>query len=151
MSHIKTPQAEAQSKRQLPSDNLAYKQTEPRILLIDDDPVFLAIMNQSAYIEHLQLDTYLSLDEIGFIGLFSNYSVAIIDFELEQMNALYIANCIDTLVKELPVIIVSAKDRSRECTNLPHCVKAVISKSKGYSYILNLAASLSRRSIRSIV
>ncbi|MCX6129873.1 MAG: response regulator [Proteobacteria bacterium] len=111
----------------------------PKIVLIDDDPVFIAIMKRWAELEKIKLETYESLDEMGFIGLLSNYDVAILDYDLGYTTGIEIANCTQSLLKDMPIIIVSYKDRSKECANAPSCVKAVLQKSKGYNHILNVA------------
>ncbi len=116
----------------------------PRILLIDDDPVFVAIMKRWAMMEKVQLECYVSLDEMGFIGLFSNYDVAILDYDLGYTTGIEIARCTDALLHHMPIVIVSIKDRSVECADAPTCVKAVLQKSKGYSHILNVATKLCR-------
>jgi len=116
----------------------------PRILLIDDDPVFIAVMKRWAMMEKVQLESYVSLDEMGFIGLFSNYDVAILDYDLGYTTGIEIARCTDALLHHMPIVIVSAKDRSLECADAPTCVKAVLQKSKGYSHILNVATNLCR-------
>jgi DNA-binding response OmpR family regulator len=119
-------------------------QQGPRILLIDDDPVFIAVMKRWAMMEKVQLESYISLDEMGFIGLFSNYDVAILDYDLGYTTGIEIARCTDALLHHMPIVIVSAKDRSQECADAPTCVKAVLQKSKGYSHILNVATNLCR-------
>jgi DNA-binding response OmpR family regulator len=116
----------------------------PRILLIDDDPVFIAVMKRWAEMEKIHLECYSNLDEMGFIGLFSNYDVAILDYDLGYTTGLEIARCTDALLHEMPIVIVSMKDRSVECVAAPSCVKAVLQKSRGYSHILNVASSLCR-------
>lgn len=119
-------------------------QHNPKILLIDDDPVFIAVMKRWALMEKVQLESYVSLDEMGFIGLFSNYDVAILDYDLGYTTGIEIARCTDALLHHMPIVIVSAKDRSQECADAPTCVKAVLQKSKGYSHILNVATNLCR-------
>ena len=118
----------------------------PKIVLIDDDPIFIAIMKRWAVLEKVHLETYGSLDEMGFIGLFSNYDVAILDYDLGYTTGIEIARCTHSLLSDMPIIIVSYKDRSLECADAPSCVKAVLQKSKGYSHILNVASSCCKQS-----
>jgi len=116
----------------------------PRAVLIDDDPVFLAIMKRSAQLEGIALDCFLSLEDLGYIGMFANYDVAILDFDLGMTDGIQISRSINALVKELPILIISAKDRSYECADSPECVKSVLKKSMGYQYILQVAARFCR-------
>ena len=117
----------------------AAQKKSPRLVLIDDDPTFLSIMKRSAEIEGISLDCYQSLEDLGFIGLIKNYDAAILDYDLGSLNAIEIAHYIENFLQELPTIIISAKDRSEECQDLPDCVKSVLKKSVGYQHILQVA------------
>ena len=142
-----TPNVKSQGMVQDPRAHVSLankKDSGPRILLIDDDPVFVAIIKRWAMMEKVQLECYVSLDEMGFIGLFSNYDVAILDYDLGYTTGIEIAKCTDALLHDMPIVIVSIKDRNAECANAPSCVKAVLQKSKGYSHILNVATRLCR-------
>jgi DNA-binding NtrC family response regulator len=115
-----------------------------RMVLIDDDPSFLAIMQRLADMEGIPLDCYENIVDLGVIDLFKKYDVAILDYDLGDQNAVDISLYLNCFVKELPTLIVSAKDRSQECKELPRCVKSVLRKSAGYRYILELAVRLSQ-------
>ncbi|MCX6130894.1 MAG: response regulator [Proteobacteria bacterium] len=118
---------------------LELRVRRPRVILIDDDPIFLAIMKRSAQLEGIELDGFLGLDDLGYIGLFAHYDVAILDFDLGIVNAIEVSQSISSLVKELPILIVSARDRSKDCMNCPKSVKSILRKSMGYQYILRVA------------
>jgi DNA-binding NtrC family response regulator len=115
-----------------------------RLVLIDDDPSFLAIMQRLADKEGIPLDCFEQLEDLGVIDLFKTYDAAIIDYDLGDQTAVDISFYLDCFIKELPTLIISAKDRTQECKDLPRCVKSVLRKSAGYDYILGLAVRLSQ-------
>src|SRR6478735_6684711 len=115
-----------------------------RLVLIDDDPSFLAIMQRLADMEGIPLDSFERMDDLGMIDVFKKYDAAILDYDLGDQTAVDISLYLNCFVKELPTVIISAKDRSQECKDLPRCVKSVLRKSAGYRYILELAVRLSQ-------
>jgi len=115
-----------------------------RLVLIDDDPSFLAIMQRLADKEGIPLDCFEQLEDLGVIDLFKTYDAAILDYDLGDQTAVDISLYLNCFVKELPTLIISAKDRTQECKDLPRCVKSVLRKSAGYRYILEMAVRLSQ-------
>jgi len=115
-----------------------------RIVLIDDDPSFLAIMQRLADMEGVLLDCYERIEDLGFIDVFKKYDAVILDYDLGDQTAVDISLYLNCFIKELPTMIISAKDRTQECKDIPRCVKSVLRKSAGYRYILELAVKLSQ-------
>ena len=115
------------------------KDAEKRFILIDDDPTFRAILLRSASMYGVQVDVYESLEELGAVGLLSRYDVAIVDYDLGVLNGLEIAEYLDILCCDTPMILVSAKDRRSNAREWPQSIKQFIPKSMGYSYILEQA------------
>lgn len=115
------------------------KHDEMRFVLIDDDPTFRAILLRAAHIYGVQVDVYESLEELGAVGLLSRYDVAIVDYDLGALNGLEIAEYLDVLCSDTPMILVSAKDRRSNARKWPQSIKQFIPKSMGYSYILEQA------------
>ncbi|MBC7531213.1 MAG: response regulator [Oligoflexus sp.] len=112
---------------------------EKRYVLIDDDPTFRAILLRAAHMYGIQVDVYESLEELGAVGLLSRYDVAIVDYDLGAVNGLEIAEYLDILCSNTPMILVSAKDRRLNARQWPQSIKQFIPKSMGYSYILEQA------------
>ena len=112
---------------------------EMRFVLIDDDPTFRAILLRAAHMHGVQVDVYESLEELGAVGLLSRYDVAIVDYDLGALNGLEIAEYLDILCTDTPMILVSAKDRRSNSRKWPQSIKQFIPKSMGYSYILEQA------------
>ncbi|MCX6128912.1 MAG: response regulator [Proteobacteria bacterium] len=116
------------------------KNSQHRIVLIDDDPIFITIMKRWAEREGFFLVGYHSLSEVGLIGNLSSFDAAIIDYDLGTTTGIDIAFNSSLNKHNLPIIIVSYKDRTRECVLTPSCVKAVLQKSEGYRFILQAAS-----------
>ena len=99
-----------------------------RMVLIDDDPSYTTILKRRAEVDGIQLDAFHSLSELGFVALLRNYDVAIIDYELEEMNG-----------DDMPMVLISASDRSEEMTHCPCSVRKFVNKSDGFDKILDAA------------
>ncbi len=118
---------------------------QPRIVLIDDDPVYGAVIGRWAQLEGVELDVFHSLDDLGFVGLLSKYDVAIVDYDLGDINGKDVADYMTTLFGNKPMIMISGVDRSKEMMNCPSCVKAFMKKSAGYEKILNTAVNIRKK------
>lgn len=110
-----------------------------RMVLIDDDPSYTTILKRRAEVDGIQLDAFHSLSELGFVALLRNYDVAIIDYELEEMNGVEIAEYMATLLDDMPMVLISASDRSEEMTHCPCSVRKFVNKSDGFDKILDAA------------
>ncbi|RYZ55942.1 MAG: response regulator [Proteobacteria bacterium] len=111
----------------------------PKMVLIDDDPSYTAIIARCAEREGIELDTFNSLSELGFVSLLRNYDVAIIDYDLGTLNGVEIAEYMSSLLDDMPMVLISASDRSDEISEAPCCVRAFINKSAGFNKILETA------------
>ncbi|MBC7661033.1 MAG: response regulator [Chitinophagaceae bacterium] len=113
---------------------------KPKMVLIDDDPSYTSILARCAAMEGIDLDTFNSLSELGFVSLLRNYDVAIIDYDLGSLNGVEIAEYMSTLLNDMPMVLISASDRSEEmAAHCPHSVRAFLNKSAGFSKILDTA------------
>jgi DNA-binding NtrC family response regulator len=127
------------------SQSLKPLSTPRYLVLIDDDPSFLAIMKRLADSQGVRLDCFENLDDLLIMDVFKKYDAAILDYDLGDQTGIDISQYIYCFVKEIPTLIISAKDRTAECRDIPRCVRSVLRKSAGYQYILELAVSLSHQ------
>lgn len=111
----------------------------PKMVLIDDDPSYTAILKRSAALEGIELDVFHSLSELGFVSLLRNYDVAIVDYDLGTLNGVEIAEYMSSLLDDMPMVLISASDRSEEVAHSPHCVRAFLNKDVGFNAILEAA------------
>ncbi|HYX33532.1 MAG TPA: hypothetical protein VE954_10490 [Oligoflexus sp.] len=115
---------------------------QPRIVLIDDDPVYGAVIGRWAALEGVKMDVFNSLDDLGFVGLLAKYDVAIVDYDLGDISGKDVADYMTTLFGNKPMVMISVVDRSKEMMSCPSCVKTFMKKSAGYEKILNAALKL---------
>ena len=112
----------------------------PRILLIDDDPTFRNLMAKVAARRGIALDAYESLLDLGSVGLISGYDVAIVDYHLEQMTGIEIAEYLKAFFAETPMVLVSILtcDEISEAA-WPAPIVRFMNKNAGCEAILNSA------------
>ena len=122
------------------------KEEKSRFVLIDDDEVFCDIMANYAKLRDIPLDFYLSLSEMGSIGRLSQYQVAIVDFDLGQMNGVEIAEYLPVFFGKMPLILISATEKERlSSENWPESIKAYVHKGKGPTAILDAALEVAQK------
>jgi HPt (histidine-containing phosphotransfer) domain-containing protein len=114
-------------------------------VLIDDDPVFCHAMVAAARAQGYNMDYFCNLMEITHRSDFNEYKVAIIDFQLEQMNGLEAAEYLPMFFHDMPVLLVSAKDRidgNGSDRFWPKSICRFENKNSGLDQILDAAISL---------
>lgn len=114
------------------------------IVLIDDDPIFCSLMADHARRMNVNLHFFHDLLEVQNSGNLQKYQVAILDYQLEQMNGLEVANWIPSFFNDMPIILVSYEDRNEENTNAtwPGSVRCFVHKKEGVKSILAHAVAL---------
>jgi len=80
----------------------------PKILLIDDDPVFRSIMVRLASSLGLKLDAFESLLDVEPFSRINDYNGAIIDCHLGQMDGLDLLTHLNPFFADIPTLLVSA-------------------------------------------
>lgn len=105
-------------------------------VLIDDDQNYRSIMSKYAKKNGVHLETYSSLSELGSIGNLARYDGAIIDYELEELSGVDIAEYVSILYWDLPVTLVSEKQRRPDTKVWPDSIKCFFEKSHGCENIL---------------
>lgn len=115
-------------------DSTDFIQTETApiasIVLIDDCPDFRRIMTGYAQKYNINLKSYASLAEMYTFAHLKNFDLALIDFHLESLCGLEIANYVDIFFDDLPVVIISG-DSLQENEEWPRCIKGFIEKKWG--------------------
>lgn len=108
------------------------------IVLIDDDPIFCSLMEEHARRMSINLHFFHDLLEVQNSGALQKYQVAILDYQLEQMNGLEVANWIPSFFNDMPIVLVSYEDRNQENTASawPGSVRCFVHKREGVKSIL---------------
>ncbi len=112
----------------------------PRLLLIDDDPVFGHIMEQTADHLKVDLDVVQSVDQVGFIAGMKEYDIIIVDQNMQFMSGMEVAAYISSFFETKTVILISSSPVVKDGgLGLPSFVSAFISKDEGYYRVLKKA------------
>ena len=115
----------------------------PRILLIDDDPLFGSVLHRRAEARGLDLDYHESLVETLYESYLESYDAAIIDCCMPGLDGFEIARYLSTFLEKLPVILVSQTDGPfRRYLEDQSGAARFVSKRQGAEAILTAAARL---------
>lgn len=117
-----------------------------RLLVIDDDRTFGAIISACAKTRGFEPLYCSSLIDLGSFARIREFDVAVIDYFLGSMQGDEIAEYVDTFFSEIPVIIVSSKPfGAEEVAKWPSSVRRFIAKSEGPAAIVEAAKNLVNR------
>lgn len=117
-----------------------YLSGKPRMIVIDDDPIFLSLMVRASIRAGFEVESFASLADVGHLGSLAHFDLAIVDYQLEQMTGIEIAEYLDVFFKNMPMILVSANDKENvDLTNWPRSIKRFVSKQEGLSEVINAA------------
>lgn len=113
------------------------KKSVPRILLVDDDPLFLHMMEFVAQREGIPLITFNSPKEayqkVGTL----DFDIAILDYNLGLVSGVQLATFIRNRVRSVPAILVSQSDFPRR--SLHGLFSQALDKASGPNKILGSA------------
>lgn len=124
------------------------KSKNPKLVLIDDDPIFLNLMEFAAEKAGFDVEAYSSLGELGHLGSIKKFDLAIVDYQLEQMTGVEIAEYFSAFFADIPLILVSATpEDSFDMTHWPKSITRFVSKHEGFKEVLNAARSACNMSI----
>lgn len=107
----------------------------PRILLIDDDPLFGAILDRMARQGNIPLRHILSPRLLNVTGLRKSYDLLIVDYDLQNMTGIQLVRGLEGMLQSLPTLLVSSYNRITSGP-LPESVFASLHKSEGPQKIL---------------
>ncbi len=122
-------------------------QQSPRLLLIDDDPVFGHIMEQTADRFEVDLDVVQSVDAVGFIAGMKEYDIIIVDQNMQFMSGMEVAAYISSFFETKTVILISSSPVVKDGgLGLPSFVSAFVNKNEGYYRVLKKALATYQKS-----
>lgn len=116
------------------------KTVSRRMVLIDDDVGFSKIMQAFASSRGIDLECFRELNDMGSLGRLSLYGVAIVDYDLGNMNGIEVAEYLPAFFDDMPMLLISGQNRQpREGTAWPKSVKGFMHKDKGPDKIIDKA------------
>ena len=111
-----------------------------RVVLIDDDRAFCKIMEAFALSRGVSLDCFTSLLEMGSVGRLSDYSVAVIDYDLGPINGIEIAEYLPIFFSGMPMVLISGRHREQsKDVPWPSSIRRFVHKDAGPDAILDAA------------
>jgi DNA-binding NtrC family response regulator len=128
--------------KKVPWGMVAHAADEPpksRVLLVDDDWDFAELVRSKAEAMGLDVEHHTSAKTLGRTNL-GGFAVAIIDYNLGSTSGLQIAEVIDDLTVDLPVILISGERQIDPLNRFwPQCIRGFITKERGLDVILAAA------------
>jgi DNA-binding NtrC family response regulator len=113
-------------------DDMGPPHKHDRLLIIDDDICFGALMSAIAPKYHLEPRFFPSLVDMGSFARIKDFDIAIIDYFLGHLRGDEIAEYVDTFFANIPVIIVSAEETlSHREKKWPESVRMFLPKATG--------------------
>ncbi len=107
----------------------------PRVLLIDDDPLFGGIFQRVAHTGNVYLHHIGSPNEVRAERVRKDYDLIICDYELKNLTALQMLRVLEAARQSLPTVLISSYLQFPK-TKLPESVFACLHKSAGPQKIL---------------
>lgn len=109
------------------------------MLLVEDDWDFAQLIRSKAEALGLEVEHHTSAKTLVKANL-GDFAVALIDYNLGSTSGLQLAEVIDDLTVDLPVIIISGETAVNPFNRFwPQCVRGFISKEQGLDVILAAA------------
>jgi CheY-like chemotaxis protein len=118
-----------------------------KMVVIDDDPIFHAILEAVAGYEGFEYEGYESLDEMGTFARLRDYDIAVLDYSMPVMTGVEIAEYIDVFFEGLPVLLISSENllSAKNQPRWPGCIVEFRNKIVGVGGIIDAAKSILAR------
>lgn len=133
----------AQSVGQYADGNKSGKPSERtdkgHFIVIDDDPLYRAVIVRMCTRQGIKIDAFESVLELDTHGSLGKYDAAIVDFDLGSINGVEITWYLNALFGDVPVILVSEKERNPGVKGWPKSIKRFVHKSEGHSAVISEA------------
>lgn len=116
------------------------KTKRPRLLLVDDDPVFCHSMKKTAEKNNIDLKICQNFGEVMGLSKEAPFDAAVLDFQFGDLTALQVGHF---LSEDTPIVITSSHHRSTiHTTDWPFDIRDFVAKSRGNMAILKSALGI---------
>jgi CheY-like chemotaxis protein len=123
-------------------------QEAPRVLVIDDDPLFRALITRAGQRRKIPVAACANLRELNAMAVPRLFDVAVVDYYLDDMKRYLKGTEVARALEGTPVILVSNSDDGIEDEEpWPAGVREFISKRSGIQMILNAAIKMKAASL----
>lgn len=111
----------------------------PRMVLFDDDPFFVRMMEHYARQNFMSLTGVWRMDDIPEIAT-RDFDLAIVDFDLGDISGIELAAYLEEVFEELPLVMISHTQRlPTRRQPWPQSVRTFVLKENGPASILDTA------------
>lgn len=115
----------------------------PHILVIDDDPLFRALVTKTATERKIPVTVCASMQELSGMTSFNAFDVALVDYYLDNLKETLRGTDIAALTPSTPTILMSATNYSIDDNYAwPSSVRRFMNKKSGVNELLDAAIHL---------
>jgi CheY-like chemotaxis protein len=107
----------------------------PRVLLVDDDPLFSGILSRLAISGNIRLEHVASPREVELATLRATYDLIITDYDLPNITGVQMIRSLELCRQDLPTVLITSFDEIPE-KPLPSSVLLSMHKWEGPQRIL---------------
>jgi CheY-like chemotaxis protein len=119
------------------------KENAPKILLVDDDPIFRHLIQRYAQKQNVDLITCGSIEQLKNFPSLDTFDVIILDYFLDNFREDFLGTDFAKLAGSTPCLLVSSNDRCVEGSNpWPNSIRKFVSKRTGPITIIASALQL---------
>ena len=113
----------------------------PHIVLVDDDPLFIRLLQKVAEKQSLKLSVFSSPEEAYKILPDMDFDVGLFDYDLGRVTGLQLVNFLQREGRRIPILLVSHLGEI-EKWRWPASIRKSVSKNAGPYSILAIAKNL---------
>ena len=125
-----------------PSKN-KVERTLPRILVVDDDPLFRAKVAKIAEKRGLSVTTCASIRELSAVADSRLFDVVVVDYFLDDLQEFLTGTDIARVLEGLPIVLISNNDRAFTNNDpWPTSIRKFVNKKAGIDAILDTAIQI---------
>lgn len=117
----------------------------PHLLIVDDDPLFLASVRRAASHRNIEVTLCGSWRELNRMANPDLFDVAVVDYYLDRIRENLLGSEVAGVMEGTPVILISASDHGAAgAETWPESVRRFLNKSVGVEAILDTALETGR-------
>ena len=122
---------------------IVAKSIAPRILVVDDDPLFRARIRRVAERRSIPVTVCGSLDELDSMLDSRLFDIAVVDYYLDEMRTQLKGTNVAEVMEGTPTILISSTDHGIEnYSAFPNSIRKFLNKRVGINAILDTAVKL---------
>ena len=115
----------------------------PHILVVDDDPIFRAVIYRMARRKNIPITICGSIRELAGLAVPQLFDAAIVDYFLDDLKQNLVGTDVAAILESTPVLLVSSTDQAVDLGGeWPSSVRKFLNKKVGVEAILDGALEI---------